>query len=117
NIEIPGASRGDEVGDVAKAVVVIRENAEQKARDEAEAKIKQDQIAAQQRKADMIKLADNFETAVGEIVETVSSASTELEASAGTLTSNAERAQELTTMVAAASEEASTNVQSVASAA
>ena len=54
--------------------------------------------------------------AVGEIVETVSSASTELEASAGTLTSTAERAQELTTMVAAASEEASTNVQSVASA-
>ena len=46
----------------------------------------------------------------------MSSASSELEASAGTLTSNAERAQELTTMVAAASEEASTNVQSVASA-
>ena len=64
----------------------------------------------------MIKLADSFEGAVGEIIETVSSASTELEASAGTLTSTAERAQELTTMVAAASEEASTNVQSVASA-
>jgi methyl-accepting chemotaxis protein len=116
NIEIPGAARGDEVGDVAKAVVVIRENAEQKARDEAEAKIKQDQIAARQRKADMVKLADTFETAVGEIVETVSSASTELETSAGKLTANAERAQELTTMVAAASGEASTNVQSVATA-
>ena len=63
----------------------------------------------------MIKLADDFEGAVGKIVETVSSASTELEASAGTLTATAERAQELTTMVAAASEEASTNVQSVAS--
>ena len=47
----------------------------------------------------MVKLADNFETAVGEIVETVSSASTELETSAGTLTANAERAQELTTAV------------------
>jgi methyl-accepting chemotaxis protein len=116
DVVIPGAKRGDEIGDLAKTVTIIRENAEQKARDEAEAKIKQDQIAAQQRKADMIKLADNFETAVGEIVETVSSASTELEASAGTLTSNAERAQELTTMVAAASEEASANVQSVASA-
>jgi uncharacterized protein YoxC len=64
----------------------------------------------------MVKLADTFETAVGEIVETVSSASSELETSAGTLTANAERAQELTTMVAAASEEASNNVQSVASA-
>ncbi len=116
NIEIPGANRGDEVGDLAKTVIVIRENAEQKARNEAEAKVNQDQRAAEQRKADMIKLADTFETAVGEIVETVSSAATELEASASTLTSTAERAQELTTMVAAASEEASTNVQSVASA-
>ena len=116
DVVIPGADRGDEVGDLAKTVTVIRENAEQKARDEAEAKIRQDQVAAQQRKADLIKLADDFEGAVGEIVETVSSASTELEASAGTLTATAERAQELTTMVAAASEEAATNVQSVASA-
>src|SRR6202158_3060172 len=116
DIVIPGANRGDEIGDLAKTVTVIRENDEQKARDEAEAKIKQDQVAAQRRKADMIRLADDFESAVGEIVETVSSASTELEASASTLTSSANRAQELTTMVAAASEEASTNVQSVASA-
>jgi methyl-accepting chemotaxis protein len=116
DVVIPGANRGDEIGDLAKTVVVIRENAEQKARGEAETKVRQDQIAAQQRKADMIKLADNFETTVGEIVETVSSASTKLEASAGTLTTNAGRSQELTTMVAAASEEASTNVQSVASA-
>ncbi len=116
DIEIPGAGRGDEIGDLAKTVTVIRQNAEQKARDEAETKIEQDQIAARQRKADMVRLADDFEGAVGEIVETVSSASTELEASAGTLTSTAERAQELTIMVAAASEEASTNVQSVASA-
>jgi methyl-accepting chemotaxis protein len=116
NIEIPGAGRGDEIGDLAKTVTVIRENAEQKARDEAEAKVRQDRIAAEQRKADMIRLANDFEGAVGEIVETVSSASTELEASASTLTSTAERSQQLTTMVAAASEEASTNVQSVASA-
>jgi len=72
--------------------------------------------SAAQRKADMIRLADGFEGAVGEIIETVSSAATELEASAGTLTSTAVRANELSTMVAAASEEASTNVQSVASA-
>jgi methyl-accepting chemotaxis protein len=116
DIVIPGADRGDELGDLAKTVTVIRENAEQKARDDAEAKTRQDQVTATQRKTDMIKMADDFESAVGEIVETVSSSSTELEASAGTLTSTAERAQELTTMVAAASEEASTNVQSVASA-
>ena len=115
-VVLPGLGRTDEVGDVAGAVEKFKVVSAQKAQQEAEAKIKQDQMAAQQRKADMIKLADDFEGAVGEIIETVSSASTELEASAGTLTSTAGRAQELTTMVAAASEEASTNVQSVASA-
>ena len=116
SVVLPGLGRKDEIGDVAGAVERFKVVAAQKARDEAEVKIKQDQMAAQQRKADMIKLADDFEGAIGEIVETVSSASTELEASATTLTATAVRAQELTTMVAAASEEASTNVQSVASA-
>jgi methyl-accepting chemotaxis protein len=116
SVVLPGLERKDEIGDVAQAVETFKVKAEQKARDEAEAKARQDQVIVQQRKADMIKLADTFESAVGKIVETVSSASAELEASAGTLTSTAERAQELTTMVAAASEEASTNVQSVASA-
>jgi methyl-accepting chemotaxis protein len=115
-VVLPGLDRKDEVGDMAQAVETFKVKAEKKARDEAETRIEQDQIAARQRKADMVKLADEFEHAVGEIVETVSSASTELEASASTLTTTAERAQELTTMVAAASEEASTNVQSVASA-
>jgi methyl-accepting chemotaxis protein len=115
-VVLPGLGRKDELGAVAGAVEKFKVVSEQKSRQEAEAKIKQEQIAAQQRKADMVKLANSFEAAVGEIVETVSSASTELEASAGTLTSTAERAQQVTTMVAAASEEASTNVQSVASA-
>ena len=114
--EIPGAARGDEVGDIAKTVVVIADNAEKKAREEADERARQDEIAAQQRKQAMIRLADDFEGAVGEIIETVSSASTELEASASTLTSTATRSQELTVAVASASEEASTNVQSVASA-
>jgi methyl-accepting chemotaxis protein len=115
-VVLPGLGRKDEVGDVAGAVEKFKVVSEQKARAEAEAKARQDQATAKQRKADTVKLADDFESAVGEIVETVSSASTELEASASTLTSTAERTQELTTMVAAASEEASTNVQSVASA-
>jgi len=116
DVVIPGADRGDEVGDLAKTVTVIRENAETKARDEAETRIRQDEILARQRKAEMVKMADDFESAVGRIVETVSSASGELETAAGTLTGTAERSQELATAVASASEEASTNVQSVASA-
>ena len=115
-VVLPGLGRKDELGAVASAVEKFKVVSERKAHEEVEAKIKQDQIAARERKAEMVKLANSFEAAVGEIIETVSSASTELEASAGTLTATAERSQELTTMVAAASEEASTNVQSVASA-
>jgi methyl-accepting chemotaxis protein len=115
-VVLPGLGRADEIGEIAQAVETFKVNAEQKARDEADAKIRQDRVAAELRKADMIKLADAFEGAVGEIVETVSSAATELEASANTLTATAGRSQQIATMVAAASEEASTNVQSVASA-
>ncbi|MBR0911437.1 methyl-accepting chemotaxis protein [Bradyrhizobium japonicum] len=116
SVVLPGLGRKDEVGEVAGAVEKFKIVSEQKAREDAEAKSRQDQLAAEQRRSEMRRLADSFEGAVGEIVGTVSSASTELEASATTLTSTAERTQQLTTVVAAASEEASTNVQSVASA-
>jgi methyl-accepting chemotaxis protein len=115
DIDVPGAGRGDEIGDMARTIAVIRENAARDALAKQE-EAKQDEIArATRRKANMQSLADKFETAVGSIVETVSSASTELEAAAGTLTKSAETTQQLSAIVAAASEEASTNVQSVAS--
>ncbi|WP_210245611.1 methyl-accepting chemotaxis protein [Tardiphaga sp. vice278] len=116
DVVIPGAKRGDEIGDIAKTVTVIRANAEQQARDESDARIELDTAAAAGRKREMVQLADDFEQAVGNIVETVSAASTQLEASAGSLTSTAARSQELTVAVAVASEEASNNVQSVATA-
>jgi methyl-accepting chemotaxis protein len=116
SVVLPGLGRKDEVGGVAAAVEKFKVVSEQKAREESEAKTRQDQTAAAQRKSEMHKLADGFEAAIGEIVDTVSSAATELEASATTLTSTADHAQQLATVVASASEEASTNVQSVASA-
>ena len=115
DIEVPGIGRHDEVGEMADAVEVFKTNAVARQRLEAEQN-ERDVRAAAQRKADTNRLADDFEGAVGQIIETVSSASTELEASAGTLTATAERSEKLATVVAAASEEASTNVQSVASA-
>jgi methyl-accepting chemotaxis protein len=115
-VVLPGLGRKDEIGDMAQAVETFKIKAEQKAHQEAEAKMEHDRLAARQRKTDMCKMADDFESAVGEIVETVSSASTQLEASARTLQVSAGRSQELATAVAAASEEASANVQSVASA-
>jgi len=115
SVQVQGGERQDEVGDVAKAAEVFKENGLAKIRMEAEQK-EAEQRSAAQRRQDMLRLADQFESAVGEVIETVSSASTELEASATTLTSTAEHAQQLATVVASASEEASTNVQSVASA-
>ncbi|MDQ2081369.1 methyl-accepting chemotaxis protein [Xanthobacteraceae bacterium Astr-EGSB] len=135
--EITGSERKDEVGDIAKTAVVFKDNglakirmekeqreAEQRAAEEKRTAEQRElamqraaeEKAAAERKAAMNKLADDFEKAVGNIIETVSSASTELEAAASTLTKTAETTQQLSTVVAAASEQASSNVQSVASA-
>ncbi len=136
-VKIPYTERSDEVGDAARAANTFRDNlarmdkleAEQREtatrnaverrtaeeRDAADKKVAAEREDAA-RTAAMRKLADEFETAVGNIIDTVSSASTELEAAAGTLTKTADSTQQLSGMVAAASEEASSNVQSVASA-
>ena len=115
-VAISGEGRGDEIGETAQAVNEIKIMLAEKARQEAEAKVAMDKMMAEKRRADMHQMADNFEQAVGQIVETVSHASTELEASATSLSSTAARSQTLATTVASASHEASTNVQSVASA-
>ena len=115
-VAISGEGRGDEIGETAQAVNEIKIMLAEKARQEAEAKVAMDKMMAEKRRADMHQMADNFEQAVGQIVETVSHASTELEASATSLSTTATRSQTLATTVASASHEASTNVQSVASA-
>jgi uncharacterized protein YoxC len=71
---------------------------------------------ADERKALLQKLANEFETAIGKIVGVVSASSHDLETSAGTLTSAADRSRDLAAKVSSASGEASANVQSVASA-
>src|SRR4051794_9593347 len=114
DVTIPTAERADEIGAMAgslqvfKDALIAKKAADETAAVEADAKIKRGQRVD--------RITSDFEAMIGQIVEVVSSASTELEASAGTLTATAERSEELATTVAAASEEASTNVQSVASA-
>jgi methyl-accepting chemotaxis protein/aerotaxis receptor len=105
--------RDDEIGEALRNLQTVQ-TIIRFSRDEVQAVQRR---AEGQRKADMAKLANGFEAAIGEIVETVSSAATELEASASTLSSTAGRAQELATVVASGSEAASSNVHSVASAA
>ena len=115
-VEIPYTERGDEVGDNARAARTFKDNLIRIEQMEAEQK-DLEATAAAARKAEMIKLADAFQAAVGGIVNTVSSASSQLEAAAGTLSGTAEQTQQLSGMVASASEEASANVGAVASAA
>jgi len=114
-VVLPGLGRGDEIGEMAQAVEDFKTKAAERAHQEADEKAEGDRRAAAGRKAEMRRLADEFEATVGQIVATVSSASTQLEAAAGKLTSTAATTQQLSTAVAAASGEASVNVQAVAS--
>jgi methyl-accepting chemotaxis protein len=112
--QVPHQGEKTEIGIMADALQVFKEALiAKKAADEAAAV---DAEAKIERGRRVDNITREFESMIGEIVETVSSASTELEAAARTLSATAERSQERTTTVAAASEEASTNVQSVASA-
>jgi methyl-accepting chemotaxis protein len=114
-VEIPYTGRHDEIGDNARAAEAFKEKLVRI--EQMEVLQKQDEkAAAERRQAEMRGIAEEFQVAVGKIVEKVSSASTELEQSAVALTKTADNTQHLSTTVAAASEEASSNVNSVAAA-
>ena len=115
-VVLPGLGRKDEIGAVAEAVELFKAKAVERAHADAEAEETKSRQAAAQRREDMRRLADDFQNTVGNIIDGVSSASTKLEAAAGSLSKTAETTQMLSSTVASASEEASANVQSVASA-
>ena len=116
DVDIPAADRRDEIGAMAKAVQVFKESAQEVRRLNAE-RAESERRAEAEKKAAMNNLADEFEAAVGGIVKQVSSAATELQASAGSMSATADQTTRQTTAVAAASEQASANVETVASAA
>jgi len=113
--EIPSRGRGDEVGAMAGAVQIFKENALRVQAMEAAEAVSAKQ-AEQDRKATMQRVADGFERAIGQIIRTVTSASSDIEAAAGSLAKTAETTQGLSATVAAASEQSSSNVQSAAAA-
>ncbi len=97
----------------------LRRREEQRA---AEAKVEEERRAAEQkgqaeRRQAMLDLATSFETQVGQVVTDVSSAASQLQSTAASLSANSEESNRQATTVAAASEEATANVQTVASAA
>jgi len=113
NADVVGTDRKDEVGDIAKAAVVFKDNGLAKIRLEQEQKEASERAEAQ-RKADMHHLANEFERSVGGIVNVLASAATEMQATATQLTASAQETSAQSTSVTSAAEIAASNVTSVA---
>jgi methyl-accepting chemotaxis protein len=116
DVVLPGLGRKDELGEMAGAVEEFKMQAIAKAERDAAEHDAQNKASVAARRAELIRFADDFESAVGTIVANVSASAVQLEAAAGTLTRTAETTQSLSSQAAGASEQASTNMQSVASA-
>ena len=114
-VTIPGTDREDEIGEMAEAVGVFRENGQQTERMRANEAEREKRLAEEKREA-MQKLADSFETSVGEVVETVASTAKDLKSTAQDVSVIAEKTTAQSATVATAAEESSVNVQTVSSA-
>ncbi|RVU14781.1 methyl-accepting chemotaxis protein [Methylobacterium oryzihabitans] len=114
-VAIPCAGRRDEMGALAGALSVFKENlARTRALEEETALARAS--AEEQRRAGMRQMADAFEQAVGGVVGHVSSSSVELRNTAQAMTATATQTASQSTAVAAAAEEAASNVEAVAAA-
>jgi len=114
-VEIEGADRGDEIGEMAAAVEIFKENM-LKADELTEAQLREAEGKEQHAKY-LEEVASKFETSVKTVLNEVESASNTMKMTAEGMSHTAEETSQQSTTVAAAAEEASTNVQTVASAA
>ncbi len=126
SVEIPAQDRQDEIGEMAAAVQVFKDNAirmEEMAKEQAEAdrqkaaEVTERQREAEERAKRLDELIQAFDAQVTTALETVSSAATEMQATAQSMSATAEESSRQSTAVATASEQASSNVQTVATAA
>jgi methyl-accepting chemotaxis protein len=115
DVAVPYTGRRDEVGDNARAAQTFKEKLIRIEQLEAAEK-ETARRAAEERQAAMQALASAFETTVANVVRSVSSSSTELEAAAEALSATAGATRDLSGKVLSASTQASENVRSVASA-
>ena len=115
-VDIPAKDRQDEIGEMANAVQVFKDNAVRAVEMEAE-QAERERHAGDEKRRMMAKIASDFETTVGHVIDGVTNATKDLQTSASSLSTVAERTSHQATTVAAASEEATVNVQTVAAAA
>lgn len=115
-IEINGVERSDELGDMARALTVFRDNALEMDRLQAEQAAAEERTA-RERKDAMMALADQFENQVGSVIQSLSDAAVNMQSRSQTLNESVDDTNERASSVAAAAEQASGNVEAVASAA
>ena len=114
-LDAAATERMDEIGAMARAVAVFKDNAIARARLEAESRAA-DARAAEARQADMDRVADGLEREIKTVADTLQNASGELQTTAGDMTATAEATSRQSELVATAAEEASASVQTVATA-
>ncbi len=115
-VSVPSLERHDEIGNMAKAVQVFKENALEMERMEAEAE-KNKARMEEDRRAAMNKLADDFDQRTATVIMSLTTASQQMQQTAERMTDASERTSEISSAVAAAATEADANVQTVAAAA
>ena len=115
-VAIPATGQRDEIGAMAEAVQVFKENAIETERLRSEA-AEQEARQAEEKRRMMNELADGFEASVRGIVSSLATAADEMQSSAQTLSRTAEEGRSQASAVAAATQQASANVQTVASSA
>ena len=116
SVEIDGTARNDEIGAMAKATLVFKENAIAIERMQAHEKETKRQAELAKRQA-LDAVAKDFETSVGGVVEIISSASTQMKSAAQSMSATANQTKQQSLTVASASDQASSNVQTAATAA
>jgi methyl-accepting chemotaxis protein len=113
--DVPYAGQKDEIGRIARAVLVFKERGLEIRRLEGERETARRQAEEEKRRS-MLALADQLEAGVADVVHAVDAAATELEAQASTMLTTANGAENQAQAVAAASDQVASNANTVATA-
>jgi methyl-accepting chemotaxis protein len=115
-IDVPYTKKRDEVGEMARTVLVFKDNMIKADRMADEQEVLKRQAEVEKKQA-MQKLASDFEETVGHIVDSAASEAAQLQATSKGLAQLSDQASQRSSAVAAAANEASTSTQTVAAAA
>ena len=115
DIEVPGAERRDEIGEMAAAVEVFRQNGLESERLKQDRELAEKRAAEEKRRA-MTQMADRFESEVGGALKNLAAAAEKLQVAAQDMERTASHTEESSTSVASAAEQSSAGANSVSSA-